>query len=482
MDEDEQNFNNEEKFSSNDTRQEPVLEDKAYEKKRKRKVSFEDNNANTLNWWENTNVGTSIDMISDLSSSSSLDLGENSENPDNLQEQIDQREKEEENIRPSFLVPQEVTNLAEIEEPELDLGEDSSENSAKSSESSDEPELDLGEPTDSESSSFKKNQKDKNKKNILLFKKQERQKEFDTKPVKVKARRLSCSDDDGLNEYMPNGDPLVNLERKSPLIWTYGVLVMSFIIFIIEFIQEGGIEKIAINPVIGPSEETVTILGGKNAYNIVQGDFWRYLTANFITLNLLQFILSIFLVFSCRKVEADSGFWRTLFVFLLCGIYGFVLSTMAVPWVISGGLSGAFFGYIGLILCDVLSTWRMEKKNSRFTLYMILIMAFLHLIYGFTPYLDNFPHYGGFVMGFFTALMVLPNLNFDSWEKKCHGISAFLAFPIVSVLFTITLVFVYRGSTTSKYLCMWCRHLTCINFGGWCPDIETGDQHIYHVE
>ena len=482
MEESDQKLNGEDNFTANGGND---LESRArttYEKKRKRKFSSEDNNPKTLNWWENANIGTSVDMYSDLSSSSSLDLGENSENPENIQEQIDQREKEEEKVQPSFLVPPEIRNYQDAEEPELDLGQNSSDQGSEASESSEEPELDLGESTDSESTSYKQNKRDKNKKHLLLFKKQERQREFDTKPVKVKARRMSCSDEDGLDEYRPNGDPLINLERKSPLIWTYGVLIMTFIIFIIEFIQEGGIERVAVNPVIGPSYETVTILGAKNADHILQGEFWRYLTANFINLNLIQFVLSVFLVFSCRKVEADSGFWRAVFVFLLCGIYGYILSTMAVPWVISGGLSGAFFGYIGLIVCDILSTWRMEKKNSRFTLYMILVIAFLHLIYGFTPYLDNFPHYGGFVMGFFTALMVLPNLNFDSWEKKCHGISAFLAFPIVSVLSTITLIFVYRGSTTSKYLCMWCRHLTCINFGNWCPNIESDDQHIYRLE
>ena len=449
---------------------------------KKRRISKEDSNSKTLNWWENDNIGQTFKSSSSDSDGLS-DLGETSAFESlNLDDppQFDEHE-EDHSVKQSFLVPTEMMPQLNPEDLELDLGKSSSaQQSDKENDSSEE--LDLGESSTSISSSFKQNKKEENKMNHLLYKKKELEKEFDTKPKKIKARRLSISDIEGLDEYKPNGDPLINLEMKSYLIWTYGVLVMTLIIFCLEFAQQGGIAPFAQNPLIGPSEETATLMGAKNTDNILHGDLWRFLTANFINMNLLQFILSVILVLSCRKVEADSGFIRALFVFLLCGIYGYVLSAMCVPWVISGGLSGAFFGYVGLIICDILSSWRMDKKSKFSTLMCILIISIIHLIFGFTPFMDNFPHYGGFVMGFLTALMLLPNLNFDSWEKKCHGISAFLAFPIVSVICTITLVFVYRGTTNRNYLCMWCRYLTCINIAGWCPDIESNSQNIIYAD
>jgi membrane associated rhomboid family serine protease len=291
---------------------------------------------------------------------------------------------------------------------------------------------------------------------------------------KVRARRLSVSDDAGLDAYKPNGIPLINLETKSPLIWTIGVPVITLIVFILQIVQEGGIAQPNKNPMIGPSEEVSVIFGAKSYKEILEGSFWRYITANFVETNLVHFIISLFLVFACKDVEANSGFWRAFLVFSISGIYGYILSSLCAPWVISGGFSGALFGHIGLILSDIISTWRMHDSEKRKKLTFISIVSVTALLAGFTPFVDNFPHYGGIIMGFLASLMLIPNMSFNEFERRCHGITAFLAFPVLSILFTLTTIFVYRGTSSGDYICMWCKYLTCINIGNWCPVVEGG--------
>ena len=407
-----------------------------------------ENSSKQLDWWENESVlkSTSIVFGVEDSSSESLDLG-NSEESD-IQPKRNQKEKKKSSAR---------SKLKDYSSDELDLGESYS---------------------DSASYEDDKKEKQNNKKAEKEKRVIEKQKEL----KKVPARRMSISDEEGLNEYQPNGDPLINLDVKSPLIWTFGVPVMILIIFLMEILQQGGIAPFGKNLFIGATEEVSVLFGAKQYDKIISGDFWRFLTAIFVEMNAVHYILSILLLFSCREVEEESGFWRAFIVFVLSGVYGYILSALCVPWVVSGGFSGAAFGYVGLVICDIISTWRMDSGSKRNKLTCISIVGVIILVLGFTPYIDNFPHYGGFIMGFFAAMMLLPNMSFDEWERKCHGITSFLAFPILSVIFMLTTVFVYRGTTSGNYICMWCRHLTCININSWCPEVENGSSVVKYYE
>ena len=102
--------------------------------------------------------------------------------------------------------------------------------------------------------------------------------------------------------------PLVSLEQKSPLIWTIGTLVLYVIVFICELIQEGGIAPMSKNPLVGPSDETMIIMGAKYGPPIIAAEWWRFVTALFLHSGIIHLVLTVALKFCSCDVERDSGY------------------------------------------------------------------------------------------------------------------------------------------------------------------------------
>jgi len=289
-------------------------------------------------------------------------------------------------------------------------------------------------------------------------------------PQKVNPRRMSISDDSGLGEYQPNRVPLINLDKKSPVIWGVGCILIYFIIFVCSIIQSKGFVAFSVNPFFGPDESTLLLFGAKQGSLILRGDWWRFFTAIFVHSGLIHILLSLLFMIQTNEVEKETGFWRTVIVFCSSGVYGYVLSSLLIPNVISNGPTGALFGFVGLQIADLISSWRMMnspcQKLSRF-----VFTSMVCIIIGLTPFLDNFMHIGGFFMGFLTALMLLPNLSFDIWDQKCHGVIAFLAFPLWSTVFVFSIVVFFRSISSGSQWCSWCQYLNCVNVTGWCENL-----------
>jgi hypothetical protein len=138
-----------------------------------------------------------------------------------------------------------------------------------------------------------------------------------------------------------------------------------------------------------------------------------------------------------------------------------------VPELISCGTSGAIFGYLGVMLSDLIATWRSVTRPVLRLAGMVGIIALL-IVLGLTPFVDNFMHIGGLIMGFLAALMLLPNLNFGKCEGRVHTILALIAFPLMSVVFMLCLVIFFRRVDTDTSWCSWCMKATCVDISGWC--------------
>ena len=281
-------------------------------------------------------------------------------------------------------------------------------------------------------------------------------------------------------QFDANNPPLVSLEQKSPLIWTTGTLILYIIVFICEIVQEGGIASTSRNPLIGPSDDTMIIMGAKYGPPIIAGEWWRFITALFLHSGVIHLVLTVALKFCTTDVERDSGYWRAVVVYLASGGFGFILSCLFVPEMVSTGSTGAVFGYIGLLLCDLLSTWRgVEKRTCKLIKYIVCIV--ITIIVGLTPYIDNFAHIGGFIMGFCAAIMLLPNMTFGLGETTCYGIISFLAFPVMSVIFCVCLVLIFRSIDPAVSWCQWCYAIDCVNISGWCPTLGEESQTTQYL-
>ena len=263
--------------------------------------------------------------------------------------------------------------------------------------------------------------------------------------------------------------PLVNLESPSPLYWVMGMAAIMTVTFICETFQVGGYASMKENPMWGPDESTLLQMGAKYGPLILEGDWWRLFSATFLQNGLIFYIVSMILLFLARNVEREAGWWRAMFVFMISGTFGYIASSLFVPELISCGTTGAICGYLGLMVSDLIAKWR-GVKHPLLRLFGLIALIAVLIILGLTPYVDNFLHIGGLIMGFLLALMLLPNLNFGKCEGVVHSVFAFLAFPVMSTLFMICLVIFFRKVDSNTAWCSWCMKATCVNISGWCKN------------
>ncbi|KAH0795345.1 Clan S-, family S54, Rhomboid-like serine peptidase [Histomonas meleagridis] len=268
----------------------------------------------------------------------------------------------------------------------------------------------------------------------------------------------------------PSPAALIRVEAPTPLIWTIGSTLIMLLLLICEIIQCGGFNNIKKNPLLGPDDSTMIQMGAKYGPLIMDGEIWRLITAIFVQNGIIYFVVTVVLVFFTRKIERDTGFWRAFVLFIISGTYGYIASCLFVSTSVSCGATGVMFGYLGLLLGDLIASWHTLKKPV-FRLVAMIITILILLLIGLTPYVDNFVHIGGLIMGFLFALMMLPNLNFGKCERCCHGIVAFLAFPVMATLYMISLVVFFREVVNDNW-CKWCHYLNCVNISGWCPPVE----------
>ena len=222
------------------------------------------------------------------------------------------------------------------------------------------------------------------------------------------------------------------------------------------------------NPLGGPGDDILLLLGAKFGPMIVDGDWWRLFSAIFLQNGIIMCIISIVILIYERKIERDTGFYRMMLTFMVCGVYGYILSCIFIPRAISAGTTGSIIGLLGVMICDLIASWKIDK-HPILNLITIIVFIVVLIVFGLFPFVDNFSHIGGLIMGVLTGLMLTPNLNFGKNAAVIHGIISLIAFPVMSTLFMICLVIVFRSNNTDLSWCKGCDKINCVNFKpGWC--------------
>jgi membrane associated rhomboid family serine protease len=157
----------------------------------------------------------------------------------------------------------------------------------------------------------------------------------------------------------------------------------------------------------GGRGEVLVRLGAMVPGLIVDGQYWRLITAIFLHANVLHLLLnSVGLLIFGNLVESVMGGSRMLAVYL---VSGFVASTVSFafgsPFTIGVGASGAIFGLLGTWLAFNLR--RRQLSLARSNIQGALLLIGINLAIGFTmPGIDNLAHLGGLgagVLGGFAA-------------------------------------------------------------------------------
>lgn len=103
---------------------------------------------------------------------------------------------------------------------------------------------------------------------------------------------------------------------------------------------------------------------------------WRLLSAVFVHFNIWHILFnSSALIDLGRRVEAELGSARFVFVFVASGIFGFVVSSWIQGRSFTGGASGAIFGLMGVELGEHLAKRRPDFRGTliRTLAYAVLL-------------------------------------------------------------------------------------------------------------
>lgn len=130
------------------------------------------------------------------------------------------------------------------------------------------------------------------------------------------------------------------------------------------------------------------------------------------------------LYFVGRGLERAHGPWCTFAIFLVGGVGGNILSALFLPQYISVGASGGIFSLLGATLADIFMNWSLifsdmvprtdkEKRQHKWVLILLLLDVLINVGIGFLPFVDNFCHCGGLVLGFLMGMAAIDRLSFQ---------------------------------------------------------------------
>ena len=223
---------------------------------------------------------------------------------------------------------------------------------------------------------------------------------------------------------------LLNQMKSKPFI-TYGILIVTIIIFLLMTIS-GGTQNIDV------------LIGYGAKYNfsiIVFNEWWRLITPIFLHIGLTHLVFNMLIVyFLGAQLEILFGHSKYLILYMFSGIMGNLFS-FAFNRSISAGASTAIFGlFISTIVLSKLYPNRFQLQAIA-KQYGLLIG--LNIIFGlFSTGVDNMGHIGGLVGGYLITYVISKSYNHQLKDRIKYA----------SVYIIIALILVYWGYNQIMYI------------------------------
>ena len=277
---------------------------------------------------------------------------------------------------------------------------------------------------------------------------------------------------------------------KNRPFFTYFILLVCTVMVIASIGVNGWtFENYQVNPMIGPSPETLLTLGAKqSALIVVEGEWYRLFSSIVLHAGIIHYTLNMLaLWFVGTAIEQSHGFINAATAFILSAVGGTILSAVFLPEYVTVGASGGIFGFIGMCCSDIYINWNLlfmkEENNGKKNrmrhiqvLLWLLLDIVVNCIIGLTPFVDNFTHLGGFTYGFLCGLSTIEHLEVgffgvsETGLAKCWNNLIKFAGLIVAILLIMvsTIILVESDGATSP--CSNCRYVSCVPFPPWSDE------------
>jgi len=286
--------------------------------------------------------------------------------------------------------------------------------------------------------------------------------------------------------------------------FTYGLILICTIMMIVEFAaNDWKMESLEVNPLIGPSAETLVDLGALDTPKIVNdGQWWRLVSPVILHAGVVHWVINmVSLWFFGIAIEQSHGIGSTMLLFFVPAVGGNILSAIFLPQYISVGASGGIFGFIGGCLADITVNWNLlflkdcgdedngaPWKRNAWAFFWIVVETTINVLLGLTPYIDNFIHLGGLVYGIACGWTIIEvaAVNFfgydaSLWQKARLFTFRFLGLFIAVVCIIITCAWLATFEEDNNP-CPNCRYFNCIETRWWyCDDCDLVTADLYRT-
>lgn len=161
---------------------------------------------------------------------------------------------------------------------------------------------------------------------------------------------------------------------------------------------------------VSPTTKELLDIGGNRRQEILNGEYWRLLSSNFIHIGVFHLFQNLLgLVFSIVFLEKLIGYRKFILVYIVCGIFASLASIYWHEDVVSVGASGAIFGLFGVMLAFAVFKIFSDYMRKFVGIFLGLVMG-LSLLFGMVKSVDNAAHIGGLISGFVIgAIFVFAN-------------------------------------------------------------------------
>jgi rhomboid protease GluP len=171
-------------------------------------------------------------------------------------------------------------------------------------------------------------------------------------------------------------------------------------------------------------------------YNLTQP--WRFITAIFLHGGLLHIGFNMWVLLDLGPmVEEMYGSARYLFLYVVTGIAGYVLSSFAGH--LSVGASGSLLGLVGVLLAATTGRKSMAAQALRSALirWLIYLAVLGFLSRGMT---DNYAHIGGLAAGYLLGRLMPDRAPADVSERRVADTFGWAAGIAIAVSFGFMIV------------------------------------------
>lgn len=269
------------------------------------------------------------------------------------------------------------------------------------------------------------------------------------------------------------------------LLWVLTVLHLA--VFFTSFGLSGWeFEKLDVNPLIGFSASGLSLVGATNNPAIVHdNEWWRIIVSVFVNAGFIHLEATLAAVWTFgRFLASKMTFASIAILYLVSGMGGVLVSANFATHVVTAGASGAVFGLIGAVFCELL----VNSKAYSFRFATLLVLAGVgvtNAVIGLTPLLDNWCAIGGLVCGTLTAgAIMLGSRNGNRgpiWEMIV--LMAQILFSVVAIAIFVAAIVGLLVEFDGQNKCSWCRKITCVNTKWW--NCETAailpDHCVYNI-